>query len=454
MGRAQTPKEKGCVMTPDTESSKTIPSTPAIGSAGVTLLTFSLLVSTLSFLDRSVLGILAEPIKHDLGLSDAQLGVLTGLTFALFYVLAGLPIARYVDRPRTHRPMVIALCVSTWSIATALCGSVSNFAQMVITRFAVGAGEGGVNPPVITLINDTVPLQSRARAFAVYSIGSSLGLFLGMAVGGFLADAVGWRTTFLILGIPGIPLAILIFLLVREPRHSFKTDTQQAADARAPTGSLGGAITILLQTPALIWMVCTATCVGAAGMGAYSWLGVFAIRNLSLSATEAGLLMGLVIGVAGIVGNLIGGWAADHLRNMMLVPALGLILGAPLSFAAFLSSDPLLFAALFFIPAVALAAWSPPLLTLMQGVTPREYRGTTMQFSALASNLIGGGLAPLVIGALSDALAPQHGVDSLRYAVLGVTCTVTLLTGFVLWQAGVAAERHLLEKFGPNHDWN
>ncbi|MGL4543373.1 MAG: MFS transporter, partial [Polymorphobacter sp.] len=190
-----------------------------VNSARV-LLWILLIVYVFNFIDRQIVNILAESIKNDLGLSDTQLGLMTGLAFALLYTILGVPIARYADKPHTNRVGLITLSLVLWSAMTALCGLAQNFGQLLAARVGVGIGEAGCTPAAHSLISDAVPREKRASAIAFYGLGIPLGALLGMVIGGFLDDAFGWRMAFLAVGLPGIALGALVWLVLRDPRSS------------------------------------------------------------------------------------------------------------------------------------------------------------------------------------------------------------------------------------------
>ena len=175
-----------------------------------------LVVYVFNFLDRQIVNILAEPIRKDLNLSDTQIGLMTGLAFALFYTVLGLPIARYADKPTTDRGRLIAVALAIWSAMTALCGLAQNFAQLLLARIGVGVGEAGCTPAAHSLIADRVPAERRASAMAFYALGIPLGSLLGMVIGGYLADVLGWRKAFMLVGAPGVLLALFVVMLVKD----------------------------------------------------------------------------------------------------------------------------------------------------------------------------------------------------------------------------------------------
>lgn len=274
-----------------------------------------LAIYILNFLDRQVVNILAEPIKQDLGLDDRQLGMLTGLSFALFYTVLGIPIARLAER--ANRVWIISGATALWSLFTVACGLAANFPQLLLARVGVGIGEAGLSPPAHSLITDYTPRERRASALAFYSLGIPLGSLMGLALGGLVADAYGWRTAFFVAGAPGLLLAVLALVVLKEPRRGLPV-------AAADTPSLREALKELGGKPSF-WLISVAASLGSfVSYGSIAFFGSFYARNhgaelagvaASLGLGVAGFLglaLGIVIGVSGGLGTWTGGQIADR----------------------------------------------------------------------------------------------------------------------------------------------
>lgn len=383
------------------------------------LMVLGTLTATISFIDRSLLNILVEPVRQDLGLSDKQIGVLTGLSFAVFYSVCGIPLARYIDRPHTKRPLVMSLCLLLWSIMTGLSGLATSYAQLLAARVLVAAGESGTGPAIMTLIDHYVPRARRARMFSIYGMGVPIGTLLGLMLGGWLADLVGWRRTFMILGIPGIVLALLILMLLKEPRG-----VAQAKTDSAPTEtSLLNNFALIGRSPALLWLTCAFSFGYLFSVGLPSWTGIYLIRVMHLSSTQAGLILGIIIGTGGAAGTLLGGMAADRLGTrsvgaVLLVPAIGLLVGIPAALVAFQASDWPVFAIFYWLFIFGASTYFGPVFSVLQMIVPLHFRATTTTVVILLGNLVGGGICSYLIGVGSDALRPTFGIDSIRWAML------------------------------------
>lgn len=400
-----------------------------------------LAVSTLNYIDRQIVNILAEPIKEDLGLADWQLGALTGLSFAIFYSVLGLPIARLADR--FNRPVIIGASLMIWSAFTALCGLATTYTQLLLARIGVGCGEAGGTPPMHSLISDFTTPQNRASALAVVSLGGPLGTLIALASGAWLAQNFGWRTAFLVAAAPGILIAILIILAVKEPRRL-------RVGASPPTISLREVWQELRGKRTFWWICLAATATAIANYGQATFWGSFFLRVHGAEITElypefgqlsvVGLMLGLVQGVAGMLGVYAGGWLTDRfakrdLRAYCTVPAVALALASPMFVVV-------LFASAFLIAALALTApvflggiIFGPLYAANQSLVRPETRATASAIQIFIITIIGLGLGPLAIGAFSDLFARSIGMaEGLRWALL-LTAPANLISALCFWKA-------------------
>ncbi|MDP5281327.1 MFS transporter [Sphingomonas sp. DG1-23] len=375
------------------------------------VLAMLLLVYTFNFLDRQILSILAQPVKKDLGLDDAQLGMLGGLAFAALYSTLAIPLALLADR--TSRTWVITISLGVWSAFTALCGFAQNFAQMFLFRLGVGVGEAGGVAPSYALISDYFPPGKRARALSIYSLGIPLGAAGGVLLGGYIAQNVEWRTAFIAVGLAGVAIAPIFRLVVRDrPRVPASVD-------QVPVARVFG---ILAAKPGFWLMAFGAAAGSMCGYGVAFWLPSLMQRSFGLTLVETGQFFGALLLTGGVAGILLGGWLGDRLgarnrRWYALAPAICYVAGAPLFVAGVLSSSwPLAFA-LFLLPQALVYVWLGPVLTAVQHLVPAHMRATASASFLLINNLIGLGLGSWAIGSLSKALAPTYGDEALRYAI-------------------------------------
>ena len=400
-----------------------------------------LVVYIFNFLDRQVATILAEPIARDLHLSDTQIGLMTGLSFALLYTALGLPIARLADRPASNRVRMIAMAVAIWSVMTALCGLTRSFAQLLACRVGVGIGEAGCTPPAHALISDQTPPDRRARAFAIYQLGPPLGGLIGMVMGGLLADHMGWRTAFLVVGIPGLLLAVLVLALLRDPR----TDRVAQADADAPAAlSMRDALRAIWASQVMRLMLATAAFASSANYGVMIWGTIFFQRSHGLTPGQTGVWFGLVNGIGSGLGVWLGGQLGDWQRRkhgkqrLLHWSAIGLIASSPLLLAALLVPDWRL-AMVLFLPSILLAwLYVAPYYSAAQGLVPPASRAMASATILFVQNLIGLGLGPLLLGICSDLLKPSLGPESVR-SVLFIGSSFGVIGGLLL----LRASRHL-----------
>lgn len=408
-----------------------------------------LIIYTLNFLDRQVVNILAEPIKRDLGLADWQLGMMTGLAFAIFYTVLGIPIARLAET--RNRPMIIGASVAAWSAFTVLCGFTQNFWQLILARIGVGVGEAGCTPPAHSLITDYVPKEKRASAIAFYSIGTPLGTLVGMAMGGLVADAYGWRVAFMVAGAPGVIFALIAAFTLVEPRRQLAADIA----ARAASKISFGAALAVLATKKTFWLVALAASIKAfVGYGHAPFTASYFFRNHGPEVAELaagfglksagflGLALGLIGGTAGVIGAWLGGLLADRLgakdlRAYVIVPAIASLVAIPFFILAVSVDSPMAAIGILSVPVLLGTLWYGPVYATAQSIVDPAMRATASAVLLLIINLIGLGLGPVAVGALSDLLAGHFGLgeaQGVRWAL--ILSTLLGLVAFALfWTA-------------------
>ena len=390
-------------------------------------------INVVNFLDRQVVNILAEPIKRDLKISDTQLGLMTGLAFAIFYTILGLPIARLADRK--NRATIIGCSAAIWSAFTALCGQAQNFVQLVLFRIGVGVGEAGCLPPSQSLIVDYVAKEKRGSALAFFSMGSSIGTLLGMVLGGLVADAYGWRTAFLIAGAPGLVFAVLALTTLREPRRVLAAHGRQVA-ANQTTFK---ATFVYLTAKRTFWLLAAGAAIKSLiSYGQTPFIISFFLRNHAEELTQLaavvglkpmgflGLVLGVVGGVFGTLGSFLGGWLADRaarkdVSKVLAIPALATLGGVPFVTISVLLDPVLAALALYSVSVVLITMWHGPTWGTMHSMVPSEMRATATAIMLLIINFVGLGLGPLAVGALSDLMNYGLGLGSaegVRWALI------------------------------------
>ena len=389
------------------------------------------LVYIFSYIDRQVIAVVIEPIKHEFGLTDTSMGILTGLAFGVMYAGLGIPVGRFADK-HTRRT-IVAVCCSLWSLATMACGLATQFWQLLLARMSVAVGEAGGMAPSISLISDLYPKKNRALAISVFMVGPQLGLLIGLALGGWIAQHYGWRHTFIWLGAPGLVLGLLVWLLVREPQRGRYDEAADQVSTATPAESLFAQLARLLRITALRRAAIATSLAGIAGYAYGVWVPTFLIRTHGLSLAQAGMWFGFASGIGATVGTIIGGVLCDRLvrrdnRWQIGMPMLGMLLSVPAAVAFFLwpvgtyivvggvqIPQVMLFAAAFGF----FASWWPPLLftavSNMVGAGERSVAAALLNFFL---TLFGAGLGPLVAGVISDQLTPILGEQALRWSLL------------------------------------
>lgn len=402
-----------------------------------------LFVYAINILDRQILGILMEPIRLELDLSDTQLGFLSGIAFALFYATLGIPIARLADR--TSRTGVISISVAAWSAMTAVCGMAQNFWQLLAARIGVAVGEAGGSPPSHSLLADYFKEHERATALGIFSIGGPLGVMIGLFIGGWLNEWFGWRITFLVVGLPGLLVALLVWMTVREPAKGALDS--QSAPAPQQSSSVGEVFRFLWSQRAFRMMSLGAAMQSFVGYGLLQWYPVFFIRVHELGTGELGTWLALVFGIAGGIGTFFGGYLADRLagksrRWYLWLPMIGTAMATPFYLGVFFAPTAAGAFLFLIIPALLANCFLGPVFSTTQGLVPAHMRATAAAVLLFIVNIIGLGLGPQIVGILSDLLRPAFGIDSLRYALFSVSL-VTLVGAALFWTAARTLDEDL-----------
>ncbi len=417
------------------------------------------LVYVFNFLDRQIVTILAEPIKQDLGIADWQLGLMTGTAFAVFYCTLGIPIARLAER--RSRPWIIGLSLAAWSGFTALCGLAQNFWQLVAARVGVGIGEAGCSPPAHSLIADYTPKNERASALAVYLLGNPVGSLLGVVIGGLVADAYGWRTAFLFVGLPGILLAIVVVTTLVEPRIKQAVDAAKRAAADTPQIPFSEVLRVL-RGKRTFWLMAAAVSIvafigyGHAPFGASFFLRVHGEEVARLAEQFGlgpigfvGVSLGLILGVAAGLGVYLGGWIGDRFGSRdagayMSIPGVAVLLSVPIYTVAMLMPSFLPILPILAVNSVLVSVWQGPVYATVQNIVPVHMRATAASIFLFIANLVGLGLGPLAVGAVSDLLAGPFGMGSgegVRWALIGSQfLAIPAFVCFWLARRSIAAE--------------
>ncbi|KAB0498048.1 MFS transporter [Pseudomonas moorei] len=397
-------------------------------------------------IDRQLMAILIEPVKAEFGISDTEIGLLSGVTFAVFYGLFGFPLGRLSDR--IGRKPVIAACCIAWSVMTMACGMVGSFLTLVLARMGVAVGEAGGTAPSVAMVCELYPPERRSTALSILMVGSALGTIFGLGLGGWIAQHHGWRFAFLVFGAPGIFLGLLLWLTVRTPKSAAAAPAHLAQDMGTQDG-WAKTLARLFQTPSFVWLVLTGGAWAIAGYAIGTWSPSFLIRSHGLNLQEAGVLVGVAGGIGATVGTLTCGMLTDRMARrdpawQIGVPLLATLICIPSSLAFFLWPPGIAFhiggmqvpTAFLFYSVFSFFGtwWATPCLGAISHLFAPKYLGQASSIFVMAMTMLGVGFGPLVIGMLSDYFAPSLGGEALRYA-LAASVSLVLLAALFLAMA-------------------
>ena len=384
------------------------------------LLTLGYVINTM---DRSqILAASLQAIKKELGASDTQMGVLTGIPFAVFYSIMGIPIAAWADR--SSRRNVLAIAVGSWSAMTGVFGIAVNYAMLFAARVGTAVGEAGGSPPSHSLISDYFSKKSRGTAFAIYALGVPIGSSLGAWFGGWGNQHLGWRTTFMLAAVPGIVLAVIMWLTIKEPPRGLSDGVSRAASERAPVPGMFEVLRALWQKRSFRHLTLAAALHSVVWYASSAFNNAFLQRSHQMTAGEAGNWIALLSLIAGF-GTFLGGFAADRLsarnndrRWYLWVPGIATLLCVPFQFLSYLSADRAVvlpsFVGLMFMAAMFFG----PSFAMTQALATLRMRSVATSLLLFIQTLIGYGLGPSITGYISDSLKASYQTDSLRYALV------------------------------------
>jgi predicted MFS family arabinose efflux permease len=374
------------------------------------------LVYAFNHVDRQIMVILQEPIKQEFGLSDTQLGMLTGFLFASFYATLGIPFAAWADRG--NRRNIIAIAVTIWSGMTALSGLTNNFWQLALARMGVGVGEAGGTPPATAMISDRFPARERAFALGIYTTGISLGILVGFMLGGIIAEHFGWRIGFFVAGVPGLLLALLLMFTVAEP-------TRGAADALVDDGtapSLLETLRFFVSQKAMVFLLLGGVFVCISANAFLSGVPLYFIRVHGVALGELGIALGLLVGGIGGVGAIVIGRLCDRLSERDLrwrpwIIAVTTLVALPFAYLALGATSKTAAYAIYAVPCFFGLIYASISYAAMQELAPPRMRAMASAVMLLCLTLIGIGLGPILVGILSDFYAPTLGAGSIAQAL-------------------------------------
>ncbi len=384
------------------------------------------IVYVTNFVDRQVINVLAQYIIEDLNISDGQFGMLSGLAFAAIYTTLGIPIARLADI--ANRRNIVAIAVAVWSVMTALCGLAQNFAQLFMARFGVGVGEAGGSPPSHSIVSDIFPAEQRATALSIYSLGVYGGILVGTVGGAYLVQYFDWRTAFIVVGLPGVLLALVVRFAIQEPPRGMAENRRDTM----PPGFFN-VMRFLWERKSFrhLSFACALHAFVTYGMG--NFMPLFLGRVHDMPILDVGWYYGMIAGVGGLAGTLFGGWMSDWLNKKtgdmtwyVWIPFVSTIIAIPLALNTFLiMPDGYVAVYSYFLPVFFGGWYLAPCLASTHFLVGLRMRAMASAVLLFMLNLIGLGLGPMMTGFVSDLLTPNFGDDGLRYA-MSITVLVNI----------------------------
>jgi MFS family permease len=407
------------------------PRSGLVAAYGLTLL---FLANLFNYADRALLGIVVEPIRHELLLNDTQISIVSGFAFSLFYLIAGIAIARWVDRG--NRRLILALGVGLWSSATAATCFAQGFVSLALCRMLIGVGEATVFPVALSLLADLYPGPRLARSVSIFQSSSGVGVVIGSVLAGLLAASLGWRTMFAVVGLAGLTLVVVITITMRATARTIVADPQALKN-----GGLLAAIGAIVSVPGLVRL--------ALGYGASDmmlsvlpiWAPAFLLRSHGVQLSQVGALVGPAAVIGGVAGTVLSGMLATRLIGRsgnlwagLIVPIVALPLAAP-AFTLFLfaPSIPVVMLGIA-VMNFMLSSSRGPCVALAVSLVPATRRGLTSTLMLIVQTLLAFALAPLIVGMASDALTPVYGNEALRYA-LALMLAAPLAASLLIWSA-------------------
>lgn len=381
-----------------------------------------LAISTLAFVDRTILNTVGQSIKDDLGITDLQLGLLGGAAFALLYGVLALPVARLAERH--SRVTIISVSVACWSVMTALCGLAGSFGQLLVARVGVGVGEAGATAPVHSLLGDYFPPEKRASAIGILGLATPIGLVVGGIGGAVLAETYGWRTALLMVGLPGLAIAVLTRLTVREP---VRGQAESAGETEVPPFS--AVVKRLAASRTFRHVLAAAVLTNFIGASVISFMHPYFVRAFQLSYTDAAFLFALINGVSVTGGYLFSGMLTDRLVKRDLrfygwLPAACMFISAPGYLIGFSQTQVWVAVVALMLPGLFCAAWFAPTYAITQNLVTPRMRASAIALLGLSTSLLGMMLGPVATGALSDAFAARSFGPGYADACGGAAATV------------------------------
>ncbi len=429
-------------MTSETNENVKLPAGISMGTRRY-VMGLLVVIYTFNFIDRQILAILLPAIKAEFGVSDTVLGFLAGSAFALFYATLGIPIALLADR--WNRRNLIALSLAIWSGMTALSGLAGNIVHLGLARIGVGIGEAGCSPPAHSLISDFYPPEQRSTAMGIYTIGISIGIMLAYLAGGWVVEHIGWREAFLMVGIPGLILALVVRFTMDEPERGLSEGRHAAANEQV---GIFVVAKFLSKRRAFVHMAVGAGLASFVGYATASFFPTFLVRSYDMPPSDIGVYLGLIFGLAGGIGFAGGGFVADRVaqhdvKYSMWAVSVAALLSWTLGFPVYLADNATMTLLFFILPVLFSNFYLATTLANTQSLVGLRMRGVASAVVLFIINIIGLGLGPQFAGIISDLLTPTFGDDSMRYTLLAIGAVGGPWAAFHYYKAGKSLEYDL-----------
>ncbi|WP_460551154.1 spinster family MFS transporter [Ferruginibacter profundus] len=399
----------------------------------------------LSVVDRQILVILQESIKKDLHLTDTQLGLLTGFTFGIFFIVMGIPIARMADK--FNRKNIISASLFLWSVMTAVSGFAKNFIHLFFARIGVAIGESGGNPPAYSIIADYFPKNKRASVFSIFASGAFLGILSGYLGGGLLNHTFGWRKTLIMLGTPGVLFSLALFMFIKEPKRDGIIKNNGSSNIKQPFVT---SVKLIFKSRAFVYLCLAFGANLFSFYGINNWMPSLLSRIHGMGTAEIGTWLSLIVGVSGLLGSIAGGKLIDkygvlNIKYYLWFPAIANLISIPFLLVVFLSSNKLLVLVAYIVPSLLSSMFLGTAFALIYRVVANDVKALATSICMFIVNLLGISMGPLIIGFLSDLMAASLGTFSLRWALM-LALVVSTIAIFLFLKAAKYAGQEIINQ--------
>ncbi|GAC1494650.1 MAG: MFS transporter [Flavisolibacter sp.] len=398
-----------------------------------------------NYIDRQIVTILAEPIKRDLHISDTQLGLLSGTSFAFLYVILAIPVSIFADK--SNRRNIITGSLVLWSLFTMMCGLAGSFISLLLIRVAVGIGEAGGSAPATAMISDYFPPKRRATALSIFTSGIYIGITVGLFMGGWLSEHFGWRKSFFLVGFPGIIYGVILFTTVKEPLKGYSETINYE---KTPEFGLLEGVKKLLRIKTFLYVSLASGFSAFVNYASGNWMPSFFARNYGLRQSEIGSLLAITMGISGAIACILGGFLSDKLAKTSInwylkLPILASLISIPFYLVSLFSHSLRIVAICTFISRMGISIYIGPVIAVAHLLVPAHKRAFSTAVLFFILNSIGLGLGPVMVGWASDSLKGKYGGESIKFA-LACLVVILIIACLSYHRAGKYLKREVLIK--------